>query len=163
MPTNVKTCPITTRRRVQTKIEGQSMTRQSHKAECDINNIVAKYRKDGVVKHLAKHGGMYEDVTGADFREWMNKLVNAQAMFDELPSHIRNKFGNDPAAFLDYVQNPDNLEEMREIGLARGTAENPADSQLLSPNTPPMKETQTVTSAGEEAPADGSVNTTATT
>jgi phage internal scaffolding protein len=126
----------TTRRRVQFSTTGQTMTRQSHKKECDINNIVYRYRKDGVITHLNKHGETYDDVSGADYRKWMNKLVSAREMFEELPSHVRNKFGNDPSIFLDYVQDPDNMDEMRKIGLAKGTIENPADSSLLNPSSP---------------------------
>lgn len=126
----------TRRRRVQFETTGQTMTRQSHKAECDINNIVNRFNKDGVITHLQKHGEKYDDVTGADYRQWMNKLVEAQQMFDELPSNVRNRFGNDPGAFLDFVQDEKNLPEMRNLGLAKGLPENPADSTLMSPNTP---------------------------
>ena len=39
-------------------------------------------------------------------------------MFADLPSSIRTKFNNDPAQYLDFVQDPEKLEEMRELGLA---------------------------------------------
>lgn len=126
----------TTRRRVTFETTGQSMTRQSHAKECDINNIVNRYRTDGVITHLNKHGESYDDVSGADYRTWIHKIMEAQNMFEELPSHVRNRFGNDPSAFLDFVQNKDNQAEMEKMGLARGTAENPADSQLLNPSSP---------------------------
>ena len=131
-----KPCAITTRRRVQFSTTGQSLTRQSHKAECDINNIVARFNKDGVITHLAKHGESYGDVTGADYKTWMNKLVSAREMFEELPSDVRSRFGNDPSAFLSFVQNPENKDEMVKIGLAKGSMENPADSSILNPTIP---------------------------
>ena len=81
----------TSRRRVSTTIEGQSMTRQSHKAECDINNIVKRFNRDGVITHLNKHGEQYDDVTGADFTSMMNTVALAQVMFDELPPIVTGK------------------------------------------------------------------------
>lgn len=136
METKTTTMIDTTRRKVTFETTGQSMTRQSHAKECDINNIVYRFRKDGVITHLNKHGESYDDVSGADYRLWMNKLVSAREMFEELPSHVRNRFGNDPAAFLDFVQKPENAEEMVKIGLATGTKENPANSSLLNPSDP---------------------------
>jgi len=126
----------TKRRRVSFKTKGQSMTRQSHKAECDINNIVNRFNKDGVITHLQKHGERYDDVTGADYKTWMDKIVSANHMFEELPSHVRNRFGNDPAAFLDFVQDEKNIKEMQKLGLSKGLPENPAPSTLLNPNNP---------------------------
>lgn len=132
----------TERRRVQFETTGESMTRQSHKKECDINVIVSRFNKDGVVTHIAKHGGSYGDVTGADYRTMMNQVVRAQEMFDELPSEVRKRFGNDPATFLDFVQDEKNLEELRKMGLAKGLRENPPPSSVLNPTTPPVTEAQ---------------------
>ena len=39
-------------------------------------------------------------------------------MFEELPSQIRKKFNNDPAQFLDFVQNENNKDALYEMGLA---------------------------------------------
>ena len=128
----------TTRRQVTFSTTGQSMTRQSHKQECDINNIVKRFNKDGHINHLNKHGESYDDVSGADYRLWMNKLVSAREMFEELPSETRSQFGNNPAMFLDYVQNPDNADQLVKMGLAKGVIQNPADSQILNPTSPSL-------------------------
>ena len=49
-----------------TPTEGESMTQQQFQAECDVNNILAKYKKTGQISHLAKHNGNFGDfiVTG---------------------------------------------------------------------------------------------------
>jgi len=44
-------------------------------------------------------------------------------MFNDLPSSIRSRFGNDPAAFLDFVQDENNADEMVKLGLTEGSAE----------------------------------------
>lgn len=84
---------------------GETVTHQSFKAECDINNIMAKYVRTGVVEHINTHSAQYADVSAVDFLEAMTKVSEAQDMFDDLPAKVRKAFDNDPAAFLDYVQN----------------------------------------------------------
>ena len=71
----------------------------------------------------------------------MNIVTRAQQMFEELPSKIRNKFKNDPSAFLDFVADPLNRPEMDEMGLTE--AKVPPEPAPLSgppteaPPTPP--------------------------
>lgn len=91
---------------------------QSEKDACDINRIMAKYQKTGVVTWLEKREGQYRDVTGLDFMEAMDTIVKGREMFDELPSSVREKFRNDPALFLDFMHDPNMLEEQYRMGLA---------------------------------------------
>lgn len=123
-------------KRLQTQPTGDSMTRQAHAAECDINNIMKRYQKDGVITHFAKYEGQYGDVTGLEFTNAMQTIATANSMFEDLPSTARAKFDNDPAKFLKYVEDPANLEEMRSTGLAKGRPENPASSEALNPDRP---------------------------
>ncbi len=103
--------------RVRVKFVGKGRTSQSSRNECDVNKIMAKYEKTGAISHLAKHGGDYGFATGVSFHEAMNVVTKAGQMFDELPAVVRRRF-TEPATFLDFVQNPANLEEMVEMGLA---------------------------------------------
>lgn len=106
-------------RKTQPESDEPSMTKQSMAAECDINNIMRKFVKTGAVAHVNKHGGHYGDVTALDFRESMEVVRRSKEMFAELPAKLRARFGNDPAAFLAFVQDKKNLPEMRELGLAK--------------------------------------------
>jgi phage internal scaffolding protein len=49
-------------------------------------------------------------------------MQNAEESFYRLPSKVRMKFDNDPLDFIDFASNPDNLDEMRELGLAKEVA-----------------------------------------
>lgn len=129
--------------RVKTVNEEPSMTRQAHIAECDINNIMAKYQKDGIITHFAKHGENYSDLSGLDYTTAMQQVAKARSMFEELPSSARTKFNNDPGQFLTWIQDPANIEEARKLGLAKGVPENPPPSQVLNPTTPPISESTT--------------------
>ena len=53
--------------------------------------------------------------TATDYHESMNILIKADEMFSELPSSVRLKFNNDPASFLTFVNNPNNLPALAEI------------------------------------------------
>ncbi len=99
---------------------GAGLTEQSHRDTCDINCILADYHKTGLLKHAAKNEGRYDDVTANDFQEAMFLVKNAQNMFEELPANIRDRFANNPASFLDFVQDESNLDEMQKMGILKG-------------------------------------------
>lgn len=109
----------------------KDMTRQEMAAECDINRIMARYLRSGNVDHFKKWGGQYMDVPPLDYQEAMNIQLTAQAMFDDLPAHVRKKFDNKPAEFLEFVQNPKNADELITLGLRKKPVE-PA-----KPSNPP--------------------------
>lgn len=94
-------------------------TKQSFKTECDINHIMARYQKTGVIEFTQKHAPQYADCTGIEFQAGMEIITRAQALFNALPSTLRNRFHNDPGEFLDFVHDDKNLEEARELGLLR--------------------------------------------
>jgi phage internal scaffolding protein len=99
---------------------GPGLAQQHFKDECDVNRILAKYQKTGLIDHVNHFQGDYADLSAVpDFQESLNAVLDAQAAFDTLPSMIRKQFDNDPAAFLDFVHNPDNKDEMVKMGLAK--------------------------------------------
>lgn len=112
-----------TREAVQIDAGGESRTKQSFKKECDINVIMAKYQKTGAITHFNKHQQNYGIADGQTFQDAMNLVCEAQEMFNELPSSIRSRFGNDPAAFLDFVQDESNESEMVKLGLKERSTE----------------------------------------
>lgn len=96
----------------------EGLAKQSFKDETDINKIVARMSKGEIVDHVNRYQGDYADFIGApDFQNAMLQIIAAQEMFDSLPAEIRARHGNDPAAFLAYVEDPENEKEMRELGL----------------------------------------------
>lgn len=98
---------------------GESLTRQSFNAECNINNIMARFEKTGLAEHLNNHQGTYGDFTQvSDYHTALLHVVEAQTLFNSLPSKIRARFGNDPGTYLQFVTDPENLPELRKMGLA---------------------------------------------
>ncbi|AXH73629.1 MAG: internal scaffolding protein [Microviridae sp.] len=108
------------RHRVQFTPKGHSMTKQAFKDECDINNIMKRFERDGMVAHYNKYGGEYGDFTDCpEYHEAQNKVLAANEMFLTLPSKVRERFKNDPGAFLAFVSDKANYQEMVDIGLAK--------------------------------------------
>lgn len=106
-------------RRVQLICEDPSLTHQSFKAECDIRNIMKRYKKTGVLTHVTSMSPQYYDASVVpDYQEALNLIIQAQESFDSLPSELRKRFGNDPAQFLAFTSDENNLDEMRKLGLA---------------------------------------------
>lgn len=121
-----------------------SMTKQSFQDECNINNIMAKFQKTGAINHYAKHAPHYGDATPIQLTEALNIVIQAQDMFDDLPSSIRKRFNNSPEEFLEFVQNPENADEMVKMGLKNAPqAERPAQTEQTTQKPP-----------AEDAPAD---------
>ena len=115
----------------------ENLVQQQFKDQCDINNIMAKFQKTGVVDHVKQYGSKYGEVNGQTFLEAMYLVTNAQTMFNDLPSKARTFFENDPAKFLDYVEGmPDDGQEREnkliELGLAHGDI-----VEVSSENAPP--------------------------
>lgn len=107
-------------RQAQDFSEEVDMAKQSFKDECDVNRIMAKALKGQPVSWLnPKEPRWGVDVTGVDFRESMDVVAKSIEMFDQLPSAVRKKFQNDPAQFLEFIDNKDNEEEIYKMGLAK--------------------------------------------
>lgn len=90
---------------------------QSFKEECDINNIMAKFQRTGALEWVQKYEGQYGDVTGVTFESAMQTVMKAQEMFDDLPSSVRDRFANNPAAFLEFLGDEGNRAEAERLGL----------------------------------------------
>lgn len=98
---------------------GPGRTKQAFASETDINNIMRKYEKGEVIDHFNKYQGRYGDfINSPDYHTAMVRIAEANEAFQSIPARIRAKFGNDPAAFLEFAQDPENAEKMVEMGLA---------------------------------------------
>lgn len=106
------------RERYQTPVGDTSMTKQSHKAECDIHNILKQYEKTGIITHVQSASPTYSDLpSDVDYQSAMNTLIAAQAAFADLPAKVRSHFDNDPQAFLAAFTDPAQEDTLRNFGL----------------------------------------------
>lgn len=97
-----------------------SLTEQHHKKDCDINTIMAFYKKyatlpDGVCSSRRPMYGDFSDTL--DYYEAQNFVLAAKSQFDQLPADIRSRFDNDPGKLLAFLDDPKNADEAEKLGL----------------------------------------------
>lgn len=115
-----------------------SMTRQEFADECDINNLMAQYEKTGLLPaNMNGNVPQYLDVTDVpDFRASLDFLNEATTAFMALPAAVRKEMDNDPAKFIDYCQDPANIDQLRKWGLAPPPPEPPQPQKVEIINPP---------------------------
>lgn len=105
--------------RVSVDFGGDSRTRQEFAAECDINTIMSRYNKTGVVSHVNPSTPRYLNLSGLpDFQAAMQLMIEADQAFAGLPAVVRREFDNDPSKFVAFAEDGENLPKLREWGLA---------------------------------------------
>lgn len=118
------------RGRVTVSCEGGG-AKQSFKEECDINVIMRRYVSSGQLPPGVGVGS-YGDFSGpSDLLEARVLLQRAEAQFASLPARVRERFKNDPGAFLAFVQDKANEEEARELGLLADESEEKRELKRL--------------------------------
>jgi len=100
------------------KCEDPSLTQQQFKEEADINTIVDRFMKSGVLPTPASMP-QYVDYEGVfDFQSAMNAVRQADENFMRMDAKVRARFNNSPQEFLEFFANPENTEEAIRLGLA---------------------------------------------
>lgn len=96
----------------------ESLTQQADAEDADINVIVKRFARTGQLPQVQKTA-MYGDFTSAlDYKQCHEQIHKANLAFGELPANVRKRFGNDPAEFIEFMNDPDNAAEMIKLGLA---------------------------------------------
>ena len=128
------------RKRKQIKFS-KGLTRQEFREECQIDNIIEKYTKTGVLDHVNRYEAQYGEATSHDYKSALDLIISSQDMFDDLPAQVRAEFNNDPAAFLDFVSDPENVDKFEEVGLVKRALKS-AQTAPEEPETPPEVATE---------------------
>jgi phage internal scaffolding protein len=99
---------------------GESLTQQHFQEECDIINIIKRHDRNGIIEHVQRGQARYGDFSEVhDYREALDLVQDANEEFMKIPSEIRKQFNNNPGEFLNFVSNPDNEEEMKQMGFVK--------------------------------------------
>lgn len=103
--------------RVTHSTEGPSLAKQAYRDECDVNNILRKYQQTGTLPEPGADG-RYGDFSGiVDYQDALNAVIEAESMFEALPARVRDRFANDPAQLLSFVNDVKNRDEAIALGL----------------------------------------------
>lgn len=114
-------------------------TKQEFRDQCDINNIIKSFTLTGQISHISAKAaqGVFMDLPDdVDFQNAMNVVAKAGEAFDALPAKIRDRFHNNPAEFLAFVEDPANADELVKLGI-RQAPPRPATGPGGAGGTPP--------------------------
>jgi len=97
----------------------EQAAKQSFKEECDINNILKKYEKTGVLPDMIRNNPQYGDFSNVGtYQDAFMVVQKAHEQFNALDARVRDRFQNDPAQFLEFTSDARNLPEMEKLGMA---------------------------------------------
>lgn len=114
-----------------------SLTRQEFAADADINTIMAQYEKTGVISHLNQTPPQYLDLSDVpDLQQSIDLIREAETAFMSLPAVVRATFDNNAVKFVEFAQNPANIDKMREWNLAPPPPAPPEPQKVEIVNTP---------------------------
>lgn len=132
--------------------EEDSMTDPSFAPECDVNNIVKKYKNTGQITHLAKREGVYADVsTITDLLTATIQVQKASEAFKTIPAELRRKLNEDPAELIEFLNDPKNDEEAIYYGLKERNYSQNDDKTTKQNSTSP--DPKTVPDASKSDPS----------
>lgn len=111
-----------------------SLTMQSFKDESDINKIVARVRAGHDISNVAARTGQYGDFSNLpSYQDCLNTVNRATGMFNSMSANVRERFGNDVATMVAFLQDPANLDEAVKLGLVVGPAPAPLGDGASKP------------------------------
>jgi len=128
------------RERVYAKEGGRHMTRESERASTDINGIMEKWVRTGIVPQRGETPSYGDFSSQMDFHTALTRVRQAEDEFMNLPPHIRKFCANDPGRFLDLVMDADGRAQLEQLGMvsdfAPKTAPEPSEPPPAEPVNP---------------------------
>jgi len=120
--------------------EEEKRTKSEFADECDINKIMARYRRTGVLpidvrKEAAARFGDFSQLPS--FMEMQEKILAANDLFMALPASVRKQFGNDPHEFLAAAETKEGRELLQKLGLGAEKASGETDPTPRGPAPSP--------------------------
>lgn len=108
--------------RLRVDVGVETMTEQSHKDACDINNIIKQFSITGILSHVSKMQGEFIHLPDAiDYQSSLAVISEAEATFDGLPAKVKEYFGFDVTQFLLAFESSDVevRSKLREFGFLK--------------------------------------------
>lgn len=126
-----------------TYFDKDGKTQQHFRDEVNINSIIQRYKKTGVLGDPSRQSlarkALYGDFTALDFFQAQNMIAGAQQAFMSLPATIRKRFNNDPGEIIAFLENDENRKEAEELGIIAKLPEVPVEKPEEKPAEKPEK------------------------
>lgn len=127
-----------------------SLTKQEFTDSVDPNKLLERAQRGQDISFAFRSSEpQYGDFTQvpSSYHEAITAVTEARQTFMQLDPAIRQKFGNDPARFLDFALDPKNIEELVTMGLATPVA----DAPKVTPVEPQKAPAEVSPTGGEGA------------
>ena len=118
----------------------RSRTLQSAKDECDVNKIMERYEKTGLLvdplSGVTRQPQFGDFSNIGDYHAICSRIASLQSQFMLLPAGVRSRFDNDAGALLDFLADPKNAKEAVDLGLLDKSvlvADQPGSASGVSP------------------------------
>lgn len=98
----------------------KSLAQQQFKEESDINFIADRFKLTGEMPQLTdgfEWGANFDAIF--DYQTAQNAIVAGNNAFMALPAKLRARFQNDPQLLMDFLEDRDNEQEARKLGLLK--------------------------------------------
>lgn len=92
--------------------EGKTIQEQA--AATDINYILERYNRTGLISHVNKHEAQYGEFKEFDFQRNQNMIAQLTQTFEELPANVRRDFDDKVENFAEYIASQENIEDMKD-------------------------------------------------
>lgn len=113
--------------------EKEGRTQQHFAKECDINHVMKRYAKTGVLVDpsiVRRRSPMFGDYAKmGDYHQICIQILGIQKEFQKLPAAVREKFKNDPGELIPWLANPQNREEAIKLGLRKAPPAKPEEKK----------------------------------
>ncbi len=97
---------------------GKGLAKQSMRDECDVNLIMAKFVKTGLISHVARGLPSFVDVSElTDYRSAIEQVRSVEKYFAALPAGVRTRFDNDAVSFMSFLESGASGEDLEALGL----------------------------------------------
>lgn len=106
-------------------VEGEDRTQQQFKDECDINVLMSRYEKTGILPQGRDAPPQFLDVSSMDFTTAMNQIAEVNGVFSQLDARTRARFENNPELMLEFLADPANEAEAVKLGLREAQKQAP--------------------------------------
>lgn len=126
-------------RRVRFFTGSETLVEQSHKESTKIEVVLAKHNAHTLLAAQEASGGLYGNfIAGSDYQDFRERVQDAMSDFQMLPSALRNRFDNNPAKLIDFVNDVKNYDEAVSLGLV-------VKPEVVEPVKPAAKEPESKT------------------
>lgn len=107
---------------------GPTLTKQGL-GGLETQEIAERYIRTGSLDSWNSREARYGDWSGVpEYREALDRVLEAQEAFEALPANVRDHVQNDPVKFLEMVFDPARQDELKSLGLV------PRDAAPLPPS-----------------------------